>query len=94
MSIVGPRPEVKEWTKVYPDKWAIVHLVKPGMTDNASIEFHNEEELLSQSKDPEETYRNVILPRKLDLYIDYVNNHTFRGDIMIILRTIKVIFSR
>ena len=77
MSIVGPRPEVKKWTEVYPDKWAIVHSVKPGITDNASIEFRNEEELLSESQDPEQTYRNVILPRKLDLYINYVNNHTF-----------------
>ena len=91
MSLVGPRPEVSEWTKVYPDKWAIVHSVKPGMTDNASIEFRNEEELLSKSSDPEFTYRNVILPRKLELYIGYVNNHTFIGDIKILFQTIKVV---
>jgi lipopolysaccharide/colanic/teichoic acid biosynthesis glycosyltransferase len=94
MSFVGPRPEVKKWTEVYPEKWAKVHSVKPGITDNTSIEFRNEEELLSQSQDPEETYRNVILPRKLDLYIDYVNNHTFFGDILIILRTIKAVLFR
>lgn len=91
MSIVGPRPEVKKWTEVYPEKWAIVHTVKPGMTDNASIEFRNEEELLAQAQNPEETYRIAILPRKLDLYIDYVNNHTFFGDILILLRTINAI---
>lgn len=94
MSIVGPRPEVKKWTKVYPDKWAKVHSVKPGITDNAAIEFFNEEELLSQLPDPEDTYRNVVLPRKLDLYIDYVNNHTICGDIMIIFKTIQTIFVR
>jgi lipopolysaccharide/colanic/teichoic acid biosynthesis glycosyltransferase len=91
MSLVGPRPEVKIWTETYPEKWAIVHLVKPGLTDNASIEFHNEEEILSHSREPEEIYRNIILPRKLDLYIDYVKNHTFGGDINIILQTIKAI---
>jgi lipopolysaccharide/colanic/teichoic acid biosynthesis glycosyltransferase len=91
MSFVGPRPEVKQWTEVYPEKWKIVHTVRPGITDNASIVFRNEEEILSKSMNPEETYRNEILPQKLDLYIDYVNNHTFRGDIMIILRTLKAI---
>lgn len=91
MSLVGPRPEVKKWTEVYPKQWAIVHLVKPGITDNASIEFRNEEELLAQSSNPEETYRNVILPRKLELYINYVNHHSFLGDLMIILRTIQTI---
>ena len=91
MSLVGPRPEVKIWTEVYPEQWAIVHRVQPGITDNASIEFRNEEELLAQSSNPEETYRNVILPRKLELYIDYVNHHSFSGDLMILIRTVQTI---
>ena len=91
MSLVGPRPEVKKWTEVYPEQWAIVHQVQPGITDNASIEFRNEEELLAQSANPEETYRNVILPRKLELYIQYVNHHSLWGDLMIIIRTIQTI---
>lgn len=91
MSFVGPRPEVKQWTEVYPEKWKIVHSVKPGITDNASIEFRNEEEILAKSEDPIKTYKEVILPRKLDLYIEYVNNRSFTGDLKIILRTIKAI---
>ena len=94
MAIVGPRPEVKKWTEVYPEKWEIVLSVKPGITDNASIEYRNEEELLSESKDTEQTYRDVILPRKLDIYINYVNSRTFWGDILIILRTINAILFR
>lgn len=91
MSLVGPRPEVKKWTEVYSEQWAIVHQVKPGITDNASIEFRNEEELLAQSTNPEETYRNVILPRKLELYIQYVQHHSFWGDVRIILKTIQTV---
>lgn len=91
MSIVGPRPEVEKWTKVYPEKWAIVHKVKPGITDNASILFRNEEEILKNSPNPEEAYKNEILPRKLDLYIDYVNNHSLLGDMKIIFHTVKVV---
>lgn len=89
MSLVGPRPEVRKWIAVYPEKWAIVHQLMPGITDNASIEFRNEEELLARSSNPEETYRNVILPRKLEIYINYVNHHSFFGDLMIIIQTIQ-----
>lgn len=93
MSIVGPRPEVKIWTEVYPEQWKIVHLIKPGVTDEASIIFRNEEEILRKSLNPNETYKNQILPQKLELYIKYVYHQSFFGDLKIILRTIKhVIF--
>lgn len=91
MSFVGPRPEVKQWTMVYPEKWKIVHSVKPGITDNASIEFRNEEIILANAEDPLETYKEVILPRKLDLYIEYVQNRSFLGDIGIIFKTFKAL---
>jgi len=91
MSFVGPRPEVKQWTEVYPEKWKIVHSVKPGITDNDAIEFRNEEEILAKSSDPIKAYKEEILPRKLDLYIDYVNNRSGWGDLIIIYKTIKVV---
>jgi len=91
MSFVGPRPEVEEWIKAYPEKWLQVLTVKPGITDRASIEFRNEEKLLSESSNPKETYLKVILPRKLDLCIDYVNKNSFSEDIRIILLTFKTV---
>lgn len=94
MSIVGPRPEVKQWTEVYPEKWAIVHSVRPGITDNASILFRNEEDILAASSNPTETYKTEILPKKLELYIDYVNNQSFLGDIKIILKTIYTVIAK
>lgn len=93
MSLVGPRPEVKIWTEVYPEKWAIVHRVRPGITDEASIVFRNEEELLKSALNPNEVYKNQILPQKLSLYIKYVHNQSFFNDFKIIVRTIgHVIF--
>lgn len=89
MSFVGPRPEVKQWTLVYPEKWKIVHSVKPGITDNASIEFRNEEMMLANAEDPLKMYKEVVLPRKLNLYIEYVQNRSFWGDIGIIFKTFK-----
>jgi lipopolysaccharide/colanic/teichoic acid biosynthesis glycosyltransferase len=87
MSLVGPRPEVPEWTKVYPERWEVVLSVRPGITDPASIMFRDEEALLARAPDPTECYRNEILPRKLDLAAKYATNHTLLGDITIILRT-------
>lgn len=87
MSVVGPRPEVEQWTKVYPEKWEIVHRVKPGITDNASVLFRNEEKILAASNNPIETYKALILPQKLELYIDYVNNNSFFGDLKLIFIT-------
>ncbi|MFY8025091.1 MAG: sugar transferase [Sediminibacterium sp.] len=88
MSLVGPRPEVKIWTDVYPEQWAIVHKVRPGITDEASITFRNEEIILKNSKNPIDTYRNQILPQKLALYIQYVHNQSLLGDLKILVRTI------
>jgi lipopolysaccharide/colanic/teichoic acid biosynthesis glycosyltransferase len=91
MSIVGPRPEVLQWTQVYQDQWKIVHSIRPGITDNASILFRNEEEILANSQEPIATYREEILPKKLRMYIDYVQNHSLLTDAKIILTTIKEI---
>jgi lipopolysaccharide/colanic/teichoic acid biosynthesis glycosyltransferase len=94
MSIVGPRPEVKQYTDVYPERWAIVCKVKPGITDIASIEFRNEEEILVRSQNPKKTYEQEILPQKLKLYEQYVNAQSFLGDLKIILKTFYVIISK
>jgi lipopolysaccharide/colanic/teichoic acid biosynthesis glycosyltransferase len=88
MALVGPRPEVRQWVQVYPERWAKVLTVRPGITDPASIEFRDEEELLAAAAEPERMYREVILPRKLDLYERYVATHSIPGDLMIICETL------
>jgi lipopolysaccharide/colanic/teichoic acid biosynthesis glycosyltransferase len=94
MSLVGPRPEVRKWVEAYPDLWAEVLVVRPGITDPASIEFRNEEEILSRSPDPEQTYRERILPRKLELYRGYVRSQSLRGDAAVLLRTVWAVVRR
>lgn len=91
MSIVGPRPEVRKWTMIYPERWALVHTVKPGITDPASIAFRNEEELLSAAPDPEAAYRDEILPRKLGFYERYVETRSFARDLGLIVRTVLAV---
>ena len=89
MSLVGPRPEVSKYVALYPPSVAIKVLsVRPGITDEASILFRNESELLAQAADPERAYVEQILPRKLALYERYAERHSMRGDLGIIARTL------
>ncbi len=93
MSLVGPRPEVPRYVACYPDEVrALVLSIPPGITDNASIEFRNENSLLDASKDPERTYIEDILPIKLDFYLKYAKSHSVLGDFRIIFRTLGAIF--
>ncbi len=91
MSIVGPRPEIRKWVDVYPERWVKVLTVKPGITDPASIQYRDEEELLARADNAEEYYRGNILPHKLDLYEEYVGTQSFYGDICIIFKTIMAV---
>ncbi len=91
MSLVGPRPEVKRYVDAYPDEYAQILRVRPGMTDPASLEFHNEQELLAEVGSPEEYYLETLLPKKLALSMSYVEEQSFVGDVRLILQTIAAI---
>lgn len=93
MSLVGPRPEVRKYVDLYTVEQLRVLSVKPGITDLASMEFINENELLSQSSDPEQTYIKEIMPQKLQLNQKYIDEQGLSTDIRIILSTIKKIIS-
>ena len=91
MSLVGPRPEVRHYVEYWTPEQMHVLDVRPGITDPASIKFRNENELMEQAKDPEDYYINVIMQEKLKLYLEYVQNHSFWGDIGLIFKTFWVI---
>ena len=93
MSIVGPRPEVRKYVELYTSEQSKVLSVKPGITDYASIEYSNENELLAQSENPEKTYIEKVLPSKLELNQKYLNEQGFLTDLRIIFHTIKKIVS-
>ena len=92
MSLVGPRPEMPRYVAMYPpavrDK---VLSVRPGITDLASIAFRNESALLAADADPERVYVEKILPRKLDYYVRYVEERSFRRDLAILWLTAKAV---
>lgn len=92
MSLVGPRPEVRKYVDLYTEEQAKVLEVKPGITDYASIEYINENEILAQSSDPEKTYIEEIMPTKLELNQIYIKNPGLLQDLKIIFLTIINIF--
>lgn len=93
MSLVGPRPEVRKYVELYNDEQKKVLSVKPGITDYASIEYSNENEILALSSTPEQTYISEIMPRKLDLNLKYIREKGVLTDLKIIFRTITKIAS-
>jgi lipopolysaccharide/colanic/teichoic acid biosynthesis glycosyltransferase len=88
MSLVGPRPEVNKYVDLYNTQQLQVLSVKPGITDFASLEFIDENELLAKSSNPEETYINKIMPEKLTLNLKYIAQQNFVTDIKIIINTL------
>jgi lipopolysaccharide/colanic/teichoic acid biosynthesis glycosyltransferase len=95
MSIVGPRPEVPRYVALYsPEDRDLVLSVRPGITDLASIEFKDENQILGKAVDPEATYRTDVLPRKLAYYRAYVRGRSFGGDLAIIFATLNALLSR
>jgi hypothetical protein len=93
MSLVGPRPEVRKYVDLYNDEQKKVLLVKPGITDYASLEYFSENDLLAKSTDPEATYIKEIMPAKLDLNKKYISEMGLNTDLKIIFGTLKRIIS-
>ncbi|MHC5201494.1 sugar transferase [Myroides sp. LJL119] len=94
MSIVGPRPEVRKYVLMYSKEQLKVLSVRPGITDNASIKYRNENDILETANDPEKMYVDVIMPDKLKFNLEYVNNQTIINDIKIIFLTFKEILRK
>lgn len=92
MSFVGPRPEVPRYVACYPQELReLVLSVRPGITDRASIEYKDENEILGRATDPHQAYLTEVLPIKLGYYADYVRNRSLLGDIGIIFLTLRAI---
>lgn len=92
MSIVGPRPEVRRYVALYTTEQLKVLSVRPGLTDFASLEYINENELLENSSDPDKTYIEEIMPAKLALNKKYIDEQSLLLDFKLIIATIGKLF--
>lgn len=91
MSLVGPRPEVPRYVDLYDKYQEQILLVQPGITDYASIEFRNENDILGNSINAEKTYIEEIMPAKIELNMKYIRNISLIEDLKLIINTIIAI---
>lgn len=94
MSFVGPRPEVRKYVELYSDDQLKVLKVRPGITDYASLEYIDENEILANSDNPEHTYIHEIMPKKLELNQKYVDESGVITDLKIIVLTLLKIIKK
>ncbi len=94
MSFVGPRPEVPKYVALYNGNQRNILKVRPGITDLASIKYRNENILLAKTVEPEKTYIEEIIPAKVALNNQYLQNISVVNDLKIIIKTILLLFMR
>lgn len=92
MSFVGPRPEVRKYVELYTDEQLRVLNVRPGITDPASIQYSNENELLEKSENPEQYYIDTVMPDKLRINLEYLERRTLWSDFKVIIQTISKVW--
>lgn len=92
MSLVGPRPEVRKYVDLYTDEQKKVLSIRPGITDYASIEYVDENEILGKSDNPDEVYVSQIMPDKIKLNMKYIENKSVKEYFKIIFLTVFKIF--
>ncbi len=89
ISVVGPRPEVPFYVNQWPPRLKEKVLsVKPGITDYATLYYHDEQAVLAKAEDPENAYVITVMPHKLTLYSRYVDDQNFFLDIKIVVSTL------
>jgi lipopolysaccharide/colanic/teichoic acid biosynthesis glycosyltransferase len=94
MSLVGPRPNVKRETDLYTYEEKKLLIVKPGITDFASIVFADEGEILKEYDDPDIAYNQLIRPGKSYLGLFYIAHKSILLDLRLCYYTALLIFSR
>ena len=94
MSLVGPRPEVRKYVDMYTPQQMRVLSVRPGITSLASIRYRNENEILAAADDPDRCYIEQVMPDKLRIDLEYVDNASLANDIRLIFSTFKEIILR
>jgi lipopolysaccharide/colanic/teichoic acid biosynthesis glycosyltransferase len=94
MSLVGPRPEVPQYVRLYTSEQRAVLNLMPGITDPASVKYARESELLGEAEDPEAHYVRHVMPDKIRLNLDYAARANVWTDFLLILKTLARITRR
>lgn len=92
MSFVGTRPEVKKYVDAYTDEMLATLLLPAGVTSMASIQYQDEDEIISKYVDEEhsvdEVYIKKVLPDKMEYNLNYLKTFSVRKDIKLCVKTV------
>lgn len=88
MSFVGPRPDMPEYANRLTGEDRYILELRPGITGPATVKYADEEEILAGVTDPQRYNDEVLWPDKVRINLEYYNNRSFMGDILIIFRTV------
>ena len=87
MQLVGARPEVEQYVRIFPSQYAVILQERPGITDPATLAYRREEQMFTGGR-IEEQYVEEILPAKLKLSLEYQRQRTLTSDIQILFQTV------
>lgn len=94
MSFVGTRPEVPRYVSQYTDEMMATLLMPAGITSDASINYKDEERLLTDSENADYTYVNVVLPEKMRYNLKYIVNFSIINDLKIMINTVLAVLKK
>lgn len=94
MSLVGPRPEVEPYVSHFEQEYEHILQARPGITDEASLHYIDEAKLLADMDNVEKSYLEEILPHKIALSRQYIENRSTLTDLLLILRTLRALLKR
>lgn len=92
MSFVGTRPEVKKYVDKYTDEMKATLLMRAGITSRASIQYKNEDEIISKylniGEKVDDIYINRVLPEKMKWNLEYIKKFNISEDLKICVKTV------
>jgi len=93
MSLVGPRPEMRQYVELFRSDYTEILKIRPGITDLASVKYRDEAAILGRAVDPDGEYLHRILPDKIELSKEYLRRSSVVFDITLILKTLPRLFA-
>jgi len=94
MSLVGPRPEIRQYVELFQLDYEEILKVRPGISDMASVKYSDEASLLGNARNPGEEYISRVLPDKIRLAKEYIKNSSLVFDLRLIFKTLLKLFER
>lgn len=91
MTFVGTRPEVQKYVDAYTDEMWATLLLPAGVTSEASIQYKDEDALLGEAKNPDQVYKRVVLPQKMNYNLDAIRYFSLKQEIKTMARTLKAV---